>query len=86
MLSSVLRSREAIAINIEIMRAFVRLNVRASGRETVRAKKNLLDFRFHDLTISRPLNLPTHRSCSACLARNALTPRTNPVGLSSVTW
>jgi len=54
MLSSVLRSRRAIAVNIAIMRAFVRLKTMAGLNSEVRNKLDELEARVagHDETIA----------------------------------
>jgi hypothetical protein len=47
MLSSVLRSQRAIHVNIQIMRAFVRLKELMAGNEELRRKIKLLERKFN---------------------------------------
>ena len=47
MLSSVLRSRRAIAVNVEIMRAFVRLRRLLLSQEELGRKLLALESRYH---------------------------------------
>ena len=46
MLSSVLRSKRAVAVNIEIMRAFVRMRALIDGNRTLAKKINDLEQKY----------------------------------------
>lgn len=58
MLSSVLKSQRAIAVNIEVMRAFVRLREMLSSNKELAAKLNELEHKLesHDQAIAGILN------------------------------
>lgn len=58
MLSSVLKSPRAIAVNIEVMRAFVRLREMLSSNKELAAKLNELEHKLesHDQAIAGILN------------------------------
>ena len=58
MLSSVLRSPQAVAVNIEVMRAFVRLREVLAGNKELAAKLNDLERKLkgHDQAIAGILN------------------------------
>ena len=48
MLSSVLRSKRAVAVNIEIMRAFVRMRALIEGNRTLAKKINDLEQKYDE--------------------------------------
>jgi hypothetical protein len=61
MLSSVLRSPRAVQVNVEIMRAFVRLRAMQAGNEELARKLDALEARGHEDAAERTKVAPLRR-------------------------